>query len=169
MYKEFNFDYDPSVFLKIFNENAKDESASPFAKTLFPIHQDPYLELFYQQFNFIPTDRRSLEIMEVKKRVGPYVSPGNNGTIIFPLSGALEYNFYSYVPTTVENGRPILKPGTADLRTVEPTLTETIKVTRPIAINGLKTHMYRPVESPTIIFVLKIPLNVSWEQVSQGI
>lgn len=169
MYKEFDFEYDSRFFLEIFEKNLKDEAVRAFSKTQYDIHQESYIDKFYQKFKFIPRDRRSIEILEVRERVGPYISPGNNGTILFPLRGELEYNFYSYVPETIENNRPILKPGTANKDVVYPTLLETIKINKPTAINGLVTHMYRPLISPAIIFVLKIPMIVSWDQVIQGI
>jgi hypothetical protein len=171
MYKEFDFDYDPNLFIEIFKSNGKENSMSPFLKTLYPINEDDSIKPFYENFNFVPTDRRSLELMEILVPVGPYISPRNNGLIFFPVSGVLEFNFYSYTSNTFVNGRPILPPRSANnnYKNIEHTLVETIQVTGPVAINGLVTHKYTPLEFPTLVFVLKIPMHIPWEDVVSAI
>lgn len=165
MHKEFDFEYDASWFFNVFNTNPTDKSFPPYAKTQYELHTDPYLTQFYKVFDFVQPDRHGIELCEILKPLGPYISPRNNGLLIFPISGLLEFKFYSYIPKVVTNGRPVLNSYSVSKAIVEPTLTDIIRITKPTAINGLVAHMYQPVEPSTVILALKIPMHISWDTV----
>ena len=168
MYKQISFEYDKNILLEIFENNPKEVLNSHFIKTSYQINKDKILEPFYRKFDFIPLDRDSVELFELTSTVNPHVNPRNNGLIFFPLQGLIEYKFYNYVPDTV-NGRPKLDPGTVLNNTelysiIDRTLIENKIILKPTIINGLITHSYRPLVSPSKALVFKIPSRISWDK-----
>jgi hypothetical protein len=166
MYKQINFEYDKNILLDIFENNPKEIVNSHFTKTKYLINEDKILESFYKKFDFIPLDRDSVELFELTSAVNPHVNPRNNGLIFFPVQGLIEYTFYNYIPELV-NGRPKLDPGTVldgtELHSkINSTLVDKKIVLKPMIINGLITHSYRPLVRPSKVLVLKIPTHVNW-------
>ena len=160
MYKQINFEYDKNILLEIFENNPKEVVNSHFTKTKYQINEDNVLEPFYRKFDFIPLDRDSVELFELTSAVNPHVNPRNNGLIFFPVQGLIEYTFYNYVPELV-NGRPKLDPGTVldgtELHSkINSTLVDKKIVLKPMIINGLITHSYRPLVRPSTVLVFKL-------------
>jgi hypothetical protein len=76
-------------------------------------------------------------LAELLTETGLHTNPKNNGLLVFPVNGLIQFDF----------------------------LKCKIDITTPTAINGRQLHNYKPLESSSIFFAIKIPYNVSWEQV----
>jgi hypothetical protein len=118
---------------------------------------------FLRKFDFIKSHKASLALASVLSPSNPYVNPGNNGLIFFPLKGSMECSFYSFQPPIVD-GRPHLPPGNSLKNEIKPLKTDVITLDRPTAINGLIPHSYE-LTGPFTFFVLKIPSDVKWDDV----
>ena len=77
-------------------------------------------------------------LIELVNQSGFHTNPRNNGIIVFPLTGVASFDFNETVAL-------------AD---------------QPIAINGRQLHNYSPLEENTTWFVLKIPPNVLWKDIT---
>jgi hypothetical protein len=71
-------------------------------------------------------------LAELLTETGMHENPGNNGLIMFPLSGLIGFTF--------EDGT-------------------TIEIAQPTATNGRVLHTYYPIVSPAIFFAIKIPMD----------
>jgi hypothetical protein len=127
------------------------------------------LSPFFTKFNFIPKNDLSVELAEFVNITKPHINPGNNGLLIFPVSGSMTLNTYSYMTTTVDdNGRPtmdFLNMSEEEIDVIEGTKTGSVVIDTPIAVDGLTTFSLEPTEVNTVVLVMKIDKNQSWESV----
>lgn len=174
MYQFFDYDLRKELFLELFNSSYKDTTSPVFTKAKVDLLEFEEVINLFKHFNGIPYDIRCIDLVKIERHVAPYISPNNNGMILFPLEGCLEMEFYSFIPEEYENGRPILLPDIKKtdrfLKTIKETLIEKIEInTKPLVINGLVTHSYRPADK-FIGLMLKIPVWCEWDKVmSRGI
>lgn len=168
MYQFFNFDFDKDFFLDLYHKNEKDSSCGAFTKSKVNLMNTDGINLFFDSFKFIPFDKRSIELTKIKKIVGPYINPNNNGLILFPLSGSLKIEFYQYVPY-YDNERPTLNPNVKKskklLQKIKDSFIDEIEIDKPVAFNGLIPHTYTP-DNEFISLILKIPLTYKWEMLN---
>jgi hypothetical protein len=169
MHKHFSFNYNPDVFLNLFENNEVDSSNQGFIKTLYKLNESSDLLAFYKRFEFITLDRNSVELLEVVQTVNPHVNPRNNGLLVFPIKGVLEFSFYDYTDIE-ENLYPgVISPNSMLNNKIESTLSYKISADSPVAINGRITHSYKPLTDTALILVLKIPKRVNWETVVRNL
>lgn len=104
-----------------------------------------------------------LSVLSTQTRL--HCNPGNNGLLIVPLAGALNFDFYSYQPRIVE-GRTQFSPS-EESPEVFNTLVHSVRdCEMPIAFNGRLVHNYWPTTS-AVFYARKIPLRFEWEQIQQ--
>jgi hypothetical protein len=161
MYKFFDYQYDIEGLARLFSESRKIK-----IKSLFQVKDDitfePSVVRLFELFPKIPRNRFNFELGANKQYVRPYISPGNNGLVIFPIDGHLTINFYSFSATR-ETLSPYKKLTDAEYKIIEDTLIDTVVIDRPMAFNGLIPHSYGSADRAVIIAILKIPLEVSWQ------
>jgi len=97
-----------------------------------PANRLPCIDIFGRELG---NDEYGLAELVVE--TGLHTNPGNNGLIVFPVSGLIQFDF----------------------------LECKIDITEPTIINGKTIHNYLPLVTPSIFFAIKIPMDVSWEQV----
>lgn len=167
-----NLDYDKTELLELFNNSEKLLLTSfdrvkadlPEGACDLPIFAK-YFEMFSQ---FVPKHDLSLELLQIAGNVRPHINPGNNGLIIFPISGTpLTLNTYSYAtPYKDKGGRPIMDAinmSPEEVSEIEATLIESIAVTQPILVDGLTTLSFRVSEEPhPLVLILKVSTLVNW-------
>ena len=160
MYKFLNIHYDRVGLLKLFSELPK---AS--IKSMYQVKDDitdlPTVVELFHKIPVIPHNKFNFELGSINKYVPPYVSPGNNGLVIFPLEGNLTVNFYSY-PATRETLSPFIPRSKDKIAEIEHTLISSVLVDRPFAFDGLVPHSYGSSRNHAVIAVLKIPSTVTW-------
>jgi hypothetical protein len=160
LYKKFDFDYDANELLKLFDDSAKVIS-NLWLQVTDDITSDWNVLPFFSKFDFIRSHTGNMALASVlASTTHPYVNPGNNGLIFFPLTGSLECSFYSYQPPLVD-GRPHLPPRNSLGDIIRPLKSNVVIIDKPTAINGLIPHSYE-LNGPFKCFVLKIPLNINW-------
>lgn len=134
------------------------------------------MELF-DKFPWIPCVSGYAALSSLVRRTHLHTNPGNNGYIVFPLHGNIKMKFYDYLAPLVD-GRPTLSPipgnrvnwTNEDETVARASLAETIVITKPTAINGLKIHSLEPNDlSSTVFFALKFPLSLEWHRVLSNI
>ena len=170
-YKPFNFTYDKQPLLNLYNESDKFNYPERIRANL-PINTSEF-KPFLDKFQFVPHYDDCVEISELTQGTNPHINPGNNGLLIFPISGTVSLKVYSYVPQKrYEKGRPFIDiknlPESA-LNDIKASMTETINITEPIVVNGLMTHSLEPIDTPAVILVLKMPVSVQWNDVIDSI
>jgi hypothetical protein len=74
-----------------------------------------------------------------------HVNSKNNGLIVFPLSGKLEFNF-----------RPSIQDTSQKIKTV---------IDSPTLVNGKIDHRYFPTTGVSMFYAIKIPPNISWDEI----
>jgi len=165
MYEFLDVDYDSDILLDLFHKSNKNLKGIMYEVT-DPIDFEFSIIKLFELFNFIKFNRKNIFLGEIVKESPPYINPGNNGQIIFPLFGELELSFYSYSGELI-NGRPTLPPNWKNkelVDTVLSTKTDTVVINKPIIINGLIAHSYKPLNGRSIIAALKLPLDYSWDE-----
>lgn len=124
----------------------------------------------FRRFTFVPKNDNSVELCQFVDNTRPHINPGNTGLVIFPVSGSLTLNTYSYVtPTSDANGRPtmdFLNMSDVEIAEIEATKTESVVIDSPMAIDGLTTFSLHPTQPDTVVLVLKIDMLRSWESVT---
>ena len=168
MYKKIDIDYDKDHFLKLFHDSRLDPSRKVFVEAINDLPNDPEVIKLLERFPFIRPDAQSISLIQLRKEMRPYINEGNNGAIVIPVWGTVDYSFYSY-PGTIVNGRPHLPPDNgydeALIPEIKSTLIETVAVDKPMAFNGLVTHSYSFTRTNPIYLLFKIPPEVSWDDV----
>ena len=160
LYKSFNFEYDTDELLKLFDDSTKAIS-NLWLEVTDDVTSDWNVLPFFGKFDFIRNHKGNMALASVlTSSTNPYVNPGNNGLIFFPLVGSLECSFYSYQPPLVD-GRPHLPPRNELRNVVKPTKCDVVIIDKPTAINGLIPHSYE-LSGLFKCFILKIPLNIDW-------
>lgn len=170
MYKILDVDYDRECLLEIFYKSKKNLNGIMY-EVIDHIDTEFSVVKLFEEFNFIKFTQKNLFLGEIIKESPPYINPGNNGQIMFPLLGELEVTFYSYPGEMVE-GRPVLLPNRKNqelTNKILSTKTETILVNKPTVINGLVTHSYKPSSNRAVIAALKLPLDYSWNEIIEFI
>ncbi len=163
MYKFLNCQYDKESLSNLFSSASKARIKSMYQVT-DEIYNHPSIVALFEQCPFISHNHFNVELGIIDRYVPPYISPGNNGLVLFPISGTLKLNFYSY-PGTRETLGPFIPKTTKLLNEIESTLIETVLIDKPVAFNGLIPHSYGPVGVQVLVAVLKIPLDVDWNNV----
>lgn len=178
-YKQFDVEYDRKVLVDLFYEYIYDFPSernlrSPFKALSENIDLTSH-ELISKLFDAVPAipkKAHATALCEITKPVYAHCNPKNNGTVFFPITGSLEVSFFSYNPPLDETGRPTFSPmpderpqlSDEEKEVMENSIIETVTLDRPMAINGLKLHSYQPTSlEPPLVFVLKIPMEVSWQ------
>lgn len=163
MYKFLDCHYDKSSLSELFSTSNKARIKSMY-QVNDEIYNHPSIVALFEQCPFISHNRFNVELGIIDRYVPPYISPGNNGLVLFPISGTLKLNFYSY-PGTRETLGPFIPKTTKLLNEIESTLIEAVLIDRPTVFNGLVTHSYGPVGDPALLAVLKIPLDMDWNNI----
>lgn len=167
-----NFEYDKTELLDLFN-NSEKEYITKFSRTKAILDENvnelALFSKYFDTFPFIPRYDLSIELGQITGNSPPHVNPGNNGLLIFPVSGnPLILNTYSYITPfkDTNTGRPIMDVANMspeELAAIETTIIETKEITQPIAIDGLTTFSLHTNSDPCpIILALKIPLIINW-------
>lgn len=160
LYKSFNFDYNTDELLKLFDDSTKAIS-NLWLEVTDDVTSDWNVLPFFGKFDCIRNHKGNMALASVlASTTNPYVNPGNNGLIFFPLVGSLECSFYSYQPPLVD-GRPHLPPRNELKNVIKPTKCNVVTIDKPTAINGLIPHSYE-LSGLFKCFILKIPLNINW-------
>lgn len=168
-YYKFDFSYDPTAFLTLFNDSTK-SSLSNFNRILanLPsgICETDLMKPFFDAFNFIPKNDLSIEILQLTGNSKPHINPGNNGIILFPLQGSILLNHYSYItPYKDENRRPVMNQqnmSDAELLAIESTKIDTTVIDRPTLIDGLQTMSFHMNSPEPIVLALKVNKIRDW-------
>jgi hypothetical protein len=130
-YKEFSFDYNQSKLFNLFQTSSKTQKLMYILADNLPVDVLPCMQIFNR-----PLLENEYGLSELVSKTGFHVSPRNNGLIVFPVHGRIEFNFIKCK----------------------------VIATSPIAINGRQMHDYSPLDNPSIFFAIKIPTNISWEE-----
>lgn len=171
----FNFDYDKTELLNLFN-NSEKQYLTKYSRTSanldMGIAESELFSRYFNEFPFISKFDLNIELLQITGNVRPHINPGNNGFLMFPVSGnPLIVNTYSYVtPYKHPNSdRPMIDAinmSEEGVAAIESTLVDSKAITQPIAINGLHTFSMRVSEEPyPIVLLLKIPMAVNWATV----
>jgi hypothetical protein len=163
MYRILKCQYDRDSLIELFNTSDKYEIKS-LNRVTASIIEHPAVDRLFKLFDFIDYNTHNVELGEVRTYVPPYISPGNNGLIIFPLQGILKLNFYSY-PATRKTLSPFRWKTVNELESIEKTLICSVNVDQPLVFNGLIPHSYGPVDKSALLLFLKIPLTISWDNI----
>jgi hypothetical protein len=176
-YKELDIPYNKDKLYSIFLENLK---SCPITNSAFVDVGDvvdltsfvEVMELF-DKFPWIPCIRGYAGLATLNRRTHIHTNPGNNGYIIFPLHGNIKLNVYQYHAPVV-NGRPTLSPiltervqwTDADEKAAYASHVDTLVITKPTVVNGLRIHALEPNDlQTTVFFALKLPLSLEWQRV----
>ena len=163
MYKILDCPYDRQELLKLFSESNK-AHVNLLYKVTDDIINHPAVVKLFKLYPEIHHNIHNFELGAFQIQSRPYVSPGNNGIIVFPLGGACVFNFYSYGSGDREKMSPLREQVRGETTAIRNTLTESVTVENDVvALNGLMTHDYNPVGDGLICAILKIPLNVTWD------
>jgi hypothetical protein len=129
---------------------------------------------YFKDFDLVNQHDDAMELCEFFGATNPHTNPYNNGLIIFPVSGTLTLNTYSYLP-------PAYNPKTMnrasfdfknmseqDKVIVTSSLVDSVDITSPMVIDGLTTYSLQPKSGTTsaIVLVLKIPMIHTWEDIA---
>lgn len=170
---DITFDYDKQELLDLFNNSTK-KQATNSSRILADLGDNVIDSMtiapFFDKFSFIPRTNLSYELVHLVDKTKPHVSPGNAGLLIFPVSGSLTLNTYSYVsPMKDSAGRPtmdFLNMSAEEIAEIEKTKIESVVIDSPMAIDGLTTFSLEPTEPNTIVLILKIARRQSWDSVT---
>lgn len=177
MYKQFNFTYDAAALksIDLKNEETPRLVKGPYMQLDFAILKEPAVASIMEKFGFIGDYlSHNIGLTRITSSTIPYVSPGNNGLIILPVENPVTVKFYSYRPP-IKNGRPYLDPvevtrNAALSAEVTATYTESVLVDKPTAFNGLKPHsVHVEPGNPALVFIIKIPKEMSWDTVEYAL
>lgn len=167
MYKKLNINYDRDYFLHLFRVSKIDISHQVFTNSTADLPNDAKVKELLNWFPFVPNDVPSISLVQLRKEQTPYINDRNNGSIIFPIIGTLEYSFYGYTAPVV-NGRPTLPPTNqrteSQLAEITSTLIETVTVDQPMIFNGQIPHSYKHTGYVIPVYLaFKIPEYITWE------
>lgn len=133
-YKILEYDYDKDKLSSLYVTLANTEhlvfrisDLSNIDKTLLPMMNVFNRELYPQEYG----------LAELLNETGMHVSPRNNGLIIFPVTGLINFTFVTG---------------------------ETIDITQPTIINGTVLHNYYPKVKDSVFFAIKIPTYITYEE-----
>lgn len=169
---DINIDYDTDALASMYNNASGLSRTGPFAAvdadlTLFETVSD-----LFDKFN-LPLNKNNCSLTTIQRPVPIHTNPGNNGLIIFPLSGELQVEFYS-AEAPVINGLTMLTPylkdrppmSKEDIAVILNSKFVSKVVKTPIAINGRKIYSYYPTNGTVpLVFLLKIPFGIDWSQI----
>jgi len=168
----FSYNYSKQDLLTLFNNSTKTTSENSVRSTANLGAQSFDLEElapFFETFSFIEKHDNSCELSSFLKNGEPRINPENNGLLIFPVNGSLTLNTYSYVtPSKDSTGRPVMNVDSmdsAEIALIEQTKTDSVVIDAPIAVDGLTTYSLHPTAPNTIVFMLKIKRDQSWESI----
>jgi hypothetical protein len=168
----FSYDYSKQDLLNLFNSSTKVPSDSYSERSIANLGDQPYeleeIAPFFESFSFMLKDDKACELSKFLTKGAPHINAGNNGLLIFPVNGSLTLNTYSYVtPSKDSTGRPVMNAemDSAEIALIEQTKTDSVVISSPTAVNGLSTFSLEPTAPDTIVFMLKINRQQSWESV----
>lgn len=135
-YKKFVKDYDKDTLVSLYNSLPKNNKGYYQEFVL----DSTIIDLISYGETLFGRELNTNEycLIELTKQSGFHTNPRNNGIIVFPVLGVASFDFKETV---------VLAEG-------------------PIAINGRQIHNYSPATTPTSWFVLKIPSNMEWTDVT---
>lgn len=161
----FNYDWDVSFLLDVY-EKQKAEGMTVLEKSKFRVADLSQVDKTkWPLFELMEMQRITNNCMlgEITERIGLHCNPKNNGLVILPLRGTIDFNFYSWNPP-LEDGLTSFMPYDTN-ESVEKTLTYAVRgVSTPFAFNGRLIHDYWPTSNSAIFFALKIPLACEWDK-----
>lgn len=166
-----NVEYDIDALSAMYNTTMLSKTG-PFVSVNEDITVSEAVSDLFEKFN-LPMNNNHCSLTSINRSVGIHTNPGNNGLIIFPLSGDLQVEFYS-ASAPIINGLTMLSPYLKDRPpiTVEDTNAildskfASVVVDTPIAVNGRRIYSYTPINGTTpLVFLLKIPFGVDWQQI----
>jgi hypothetical protein len=166
----FSYDYSKQDLLNLFNNSTKTTSDNS-VRIIADLGDKPYelqeIAPFFEAFSFMIKDDKACELSKFLKNGNPRINSENNGLLIFPVNGSLTLNTYSYVtPSKDSTGRPVMNElYEAEIAAIETTKNNSVVISSPTAIDALTTYSLHPTESDTIVFMLKINSQQSWESV----
>jgi len=131
-YKTFEFNYDRHKLLELFHASTKVRKLAYAMAEDLPANILPCINILGRELS-----KDEYGLAELLVETGLHTNPKNNGLIVFPVSGVIQFDF----------------------------LECKIDVTEPVMINGRTVHNYLPLVSPSIFFAIKIPSDITWEQV----
>lgn len=163
-YRMFSCSVDKQYLLQLFidqqlqgnlkREKSVYESVNP---QLLLERPQPLIDLDYDLNEF------DVMLSLIDKPTGLHCNPNNNGLLMIPLRGKLNFDFYSYQPRIV-NGRTQFMPQ-EETPNVLSTLVYSLRdVDRPVAINGRMIHSYWGTDS-AVFYARKIPSVFTWNYV----
>lgn len=173
MHRSFNLKYSKELFKTLWEENKHDVKVQgPLNKVKQDLTEIPSIVEMFKLLGISPILKDNADLVNIVGPIGHHTNPRNNGIIVFPIEGILELSFYSYIPTTVINGRPTLQADRYEqsfINKIEETHEYTMYLRQPTAINGTKVHNYRPIGKNMLFFALKIPFGMTWENLMTAI
>jgi len=131
-YKTFDYGYSKESLLALFNRCNKQVMSCYNVADLTEVHQNmfPRMDIFDRTL-----DLKEYVLAELIGSTGYQINPGNNGLIIFPVTGLLTFEF---------------EDGTS------------VDITGPTITNGKASHNIIPKDSPAVFFAIKIPEDTPW-------
>jgi hypothetical protein len=169
---DINFDYDKDALESMFRNSSDISRTGPFTFVDSDITVLETVSNIFDKFNF-PLFNHHCTLTTIRRAVPIHTNPGNNGLIVFPVSGELNVEFYS-APAPVVNGLTLLSPYLKDRPPMTAQEIDEIQnskfaskvVKNPIAINGRKIYSYYPaLGTMPLVFILKIPFEMDWTQI----
>ena len=166
-----DMDYDIDTFISMYDTTSL-QTSGPFAAFNGDLTGYEDVVNLFDKFS-LPLNNSNCKLTTIFKAVSVHTNPGNNGLILFPLAGDLVVKFYSAEPPIV-NGLPMLTPylknrphlTSNEYNTIINSEFATKILKNPIAINGRKLYAYSPANGTIpLVFLLKIPFGVEWNQI----
>ena len=168
-YANINLTYDKQALLDMFN-SAEKTVLPRRTKSILPsdFASTGILKSYLDKFTFIPQNVDSVEITQITKTTPPHITPNNSGYIIVPLSGSLVLKTYTFkfadpLSTNAYAIKSTDVLNTTMINDIEETLSDTISVQNPIAVDGSIVHSFVP-SGDCVVLYLKIPQSVSWDE-----
>ena len=163
-YRFFQCDVDKAFLLRLFDEQHQEgnlkreknvyDSVDP---KLLMQQAQPIVDLDYE------LNPHDVMLSLIDRPTMLHCNPNNNGLLMIPLRGKLNFDFYSYQPRIVD-GRTQFLPQ-EETPNVLSTLVHSLRdVDRPIAVNGRMVHNYWGTDS-AVFYARKIPSVLTWTYV----
>lgn len=131
-YKTFDYPYSKENLLALYQRcNKQDVSCYSLADLAdVPQNMFPRMDIFERKL-----DIKEYVLGSLIGETGFQTNPGNNGLIIFPVDGVLEFTF---------------EDGTV------------VEITEPTITNGKVSHNIKPKNDSAVFFAIKIPEDMTW-------
>lgn len=162
-YFDFPYNVDP---LRQFFKQQRDAGLTQPEKVRYEVAD---LSLFDQQLPLFDEMQMDCILNDcmlgvITQSVGLHCNPGNNGLVILPIDGGIDFDFYEYEPP-IENGLTSFMPWHTTQRVTDTLKYSLRNVMTPIAFNGRLIHDYRPTGDSALFYAVKIPLLCEWKTI----